>query len=41
MDVEPSAALLDDEQALGTLGWVLVVILLLVVFGFIGFSFTT
>jgi CHASE3 domain sensor protein len=39
MEQAPFVALADDEQALGTLGWVLVVIVLLIVFGFIGFSF--
>ena len=31
----------SDESALGTLGWILVIVLLLVFFGVIGFSINT
>ena len=31
----------SDESALGTLGWILVIFILLVLFGFIGFSINT
>jgi len=31
----------SDDSALGTLGWVLVIFILLVLFGFIGFSINT
>lgn len=31
----------SDDSALGTLGWVLVIFILLVLFGFIGFSLNT
>jgi hypothetical protein len=31
----------SDDAALGTLGWILVIFILLVLFGFIGFSINT
>lgn len=34
-------SLRSDESALGVLGWVLAIFILLVLFGFIGFSINT
>ena len=31
----------SDDAALGTLGWILVIVILLVLFGFIGFTINT
>ena len=39
MSQEQPSAVWMDEQAIGTLGWVLIVILVLVFLGVIGFSF--
>ena len=37
--LEPTDALATDEAGIGTLGIVLIVVLLLILFGVIGFSF--
>jgi hypothetical protein len=31
----------SDDNAMGLLGWILVIFILLVIFGFIGFNITT